>query len=80
MAIIENQQLVKAFDAYKKAIELGALVFTDNYFKQALSLLEKAYEINQSDRGLLDTLIQLYSRFKMNDKLQEVQKRKAALK
>lgn len=58
----------------------AALVVADDLFKQALPFFEQAYEINKEDSDLLSGLKQLYYRFKMNDKLQEVQKRIDGLK
>jgi tetratricopeptide (TPR) repeat protein len=58
----------------------AALVVADDHFKEALPYFEKAYELNKEDGDLLSGLKQLYYRFKMNDKLQEVQKRIDALK
>lgn len=58
----------------------AALLIADNFFKEALPYFEQAYEINQEDGDLLSGLKQLYYRFKMNDKLQEVQKRIDGLK
>jgi tetratricopeptide (TPR) repeat protein len=52
----------------------------DDYFNKALPFFEKAYEINKEDSDLLSGLKQIYYRFKMNEKLADVQKRIDALK
>ena len=57
-----------------------AMDVADKYFKDGLPFFEKAFEINPNDPILLNALKQIYYRFKMNDKLQEVQKRLDNLK
>jgi tetratricopeptide (TPR) repeat protein len=58
----------------------AAVIVADDFFKQALPYFESAYELNKEDAELLSGLKQIYYRFKMNDKLAEVQKRIDALK
>ena len=58
----------------------AAVTVADDLFKQALPFFEKAYEMKKDDSDLLTGLKQLYYRFKMNDKLAEVQKQIDSLK
>ncbi|MDD4645166.1 MAG: tetratricopeptide repeat protein [Bacteroidales bacterium] len=58
----------------------AAVAIADNFFKEAMPYFEQAYEINKTDSDLLTGLKLLYYRFKMNDKLDEVQKRMDTLK
>jgi len=58
----------------------AAIIVADDFFKQALPYFEQAYELNKVDSDLLIGLKQIYYRFKMNDKLAEVQKRMDELK
>ena len=44
-------------------------------FKQALPFLEKAAELNPTDRNTLMSLKQLYARLGMNDKYKEVEQK-----
>jgi len=62
-------------EEYKKAVEKA-----DGFFKQALEPYEKAYEINNTDQGLLTGLRTIYYRFKMNEKFEEVNKKIEELK
>jgi len=77
------------FEANEKATKIplnddagykAAVAVADGFFKQALPFFESAYGLNKEDAELLSGLKQIYYRFKMNDKLQEVQKRIDALK
>ncbi len=58
----------------------GFLKSADEKFKQALPYFEKAYVIKKDDSDLLIALKQVYYRFKMNDKLADVQKQIDKLK
>lgn len=79
----------RGFEANQKATKIplnddagykAAVVVADDFFKQALPFFESAYELNKEDAELLSGLKQIYYRFKMNDKLAEVQKRIDAMK
>jgi hypothetical protein len=52
----------------------------DDKFHLALPFFEKAYDIKKDDSDLLIGLKQIYYRFKMNDKLADVQKQIDKLK
>ncbi|TSA38278.1 MAG: tetratricopeptide repeat protein [Porphyromonadaceae bacterium] len=77
---VEANDKANAIPLSDEAGYKAALIVADNYFKEALPFFEQAYEVNKEDAELLSGLKQLYYRFKMNDKLQEVQKRIDALK
>jgi tetratricopeptide (TPR) repeat protein len=57
----------------KKYLEKKSVA--EEEFKKAIPYMEKASEINPSDRPSLETLKSLYYRMKMNDKLEEVTKK-----
>ena len=52
-----------------------AVAKTDDLFHKALPYYEKAYTLKDVDQQLLTGLRQIYYRFKMNEKLDEVQKK-----
>lgn len=57
----------------KKYLEKKSVA--EEEFKKAIPYMEKANEINPTDRSSLETLKSLYYRMKMNDKLEEVTKK-----
>jgi len=76
-------------DATKKAIRMplddqsgykAEMEVADHYFRQALSFFEEAYALNREDPQLLSGLSQIYYRFKMDDKLNEVKRQIEKLK
>ena len=77
---VEANDKANAIPLSDEAGYKAALIVADDYFKQALPFFEQAYELNKEDAELLIGLKQIYYRFKMNDKLQEVQKRIDGLK
>jgi tetratricopeptide (TPR) repeat protein len=79
LGVVSNDK-AQAIPLSDEAGYKAALAVADDYFKKALPYFEKAYEINKEDGDLLNGLKQIYYRFKMNDKLAEVQKRIDALK
>jgi hypothetical protein len=44
----------------------------DDKFKESLPYLERAFELNNEDKSLANTLRQLYYRLQMNDKYEEL--------
>lgn len=77
---VEANDKANAIPLSDEAGYKAALVVADDLFKQALPFFEQAYELNKEDAELLSGLKQLFYRFKMNDKLEEVQKRIDGLK
>jgi tetratricopeptide (TPR) repeat protein len=72
---VEANDKANAIPLSDEAGYKAAVAVSDNFFKEALPYFEQAYELNKEDSELLSGLKQLYYRFKMNEKLAEVQKR-----
>ncbi len=66
--LVEEANDEKEAAAFEKKLAEG-----NEFFKKALEPLEKCREINPKGEGVLSTLKSLYYRFKMEDKLKEVQ-------
>lgn len=77
---VNAQEAANAIPLNDEAGFKAAVEVADGHFRNALPYFEKAYEVNPNDADLLTALRQIYYRFKMNDKLDEIQKKIDALK
>lgn len=71
---VAAQEQANTIPLSKKKEYKNAVATADEFFKQALPYFEKGYEIDKEDPQLLTGLSQIYTRFKMNDKLAIIKK------